>query len=312
VPRGDDKVPFMLGLVTSAFFNWEAGARAVTADLERLLCDRSLAVLEIGDLPDRTAAEQVARSLAAAGVRRVYSPGGPIGSRSAGLSAADVAERGAAIEAASRIIDRAVQAGAGILAMAPGRDPGEADRPAALARLADSVTRLASYAADRSAGRLTLAIETMDREIHRRQILGPTAQAAAFIRGLRTGSRRVGLLIDLSHIPMIGETAGETIAAAADTIAHVHVGNCVIQEGHPLYGDSHPPFGEPGGEVGPDELMEFLARLLAAGFFARADLPFGGPAISLEIVPPAGECPFAAIAAARATLYASWERAAAH
>ena len=56
-----------------------------------------------------------------------------------------------------------------------------------------------------------------------------------------------GLLVDLSHIPMIHETIEESILPVKDYIIHAHMGNTVIKSPDcEAYGDNHPRFGIPG------------------------------------------------------------------
>lgn len=290
-----------LGLVTSAFFRWDDGSRDILSDVGRLVRDPDVRVLEIGPLPGREVSLEVAEVMAANGVARVYSGYGPFSSRSSGLLCPNEQERAQALYEARAIIDEAVACGAKVLALAPGRAPDlPADVSPCLDRLGQSLAQLGRYADQLSDGTLYLAIETMDRNIHRRQILSQTREAASFIARVRLEAPHIGLLLDLSHIPMVGEDIEDAVSAAAGALVHMHAGNCVMDPGHPLYGDSHPPFGIHGGVIGQAQVVRYLTALgVTSSAPGRRAMPFGFPVISLEIVTPDGDCPFETVAAAK-------------
>jgi sugar phosphate isomerase/epimerase len=79
-----------------------------------------------------------------------------------------------------------------------------------------------------------------------------------------------GILLDLSHLPLLGETFRHAVQTVAPYLRRVHLGNCVLKDpSHPRYGDRHPPFGIEGGEIDVPELTAFLRCLLQVGFLAE-------------------------------------------
>jgi hypothetical protein len=112
----------------------------------------------------------------------------------------------------------------------------------------------------------------------------------------------------LSHLPLIGESAHEMVVSSIDHLIHVHVGNCVLQhKDHPAYGDAHPRFGLPEGEVGVEELQRFLETLIYAGYFKK-NTPTTMPVVSFEVRPLEGESSEVVIAGAKRTLRQAWAR----
>ena len=84
----------------------------------------------------------------------------------------------------------------------------------------------------------------------------------------------------------------------------MHIGNCVKRHaGHPAYGDNHPVFGIAEGEVGVDELAEFLRRLIQAGYLSRETRRI----VSFEVKPFGDQKPEDVIRNAKETLDAAWK-----
>ena len=109
-------------------------------------------------------------------------------------------------------------------------------------------------------------------------------------------------MLDLSHLPLLGEDPYEAVHALSDCLVHVHIGNCVTDPSHPAYGDSHPRFGYPGGDNGVTELSIFLRVLLDCGYLDRVKRPI----VSFEVKPVDGESSRAVIAGSKRALMEAW------
>jgi sugar phosphate isomerase/epimerase len=189
-----------------------------------------------------------------------------------------------------------------------GPDPGEAGRPKATEALTDSLQQLCAYAQEKAEDRmLSISLENFDRDLDKRQLIGPTKEAAQLAESIWAGSSNFGLTVDLSHLPQLRERIDETILAAVDHLIHVHIGNCVLEAGSPLFGDKHPRFGAPDSAVGVEEVRRFLEALIYAGYFKR-NTPTTMPVVSFEIKPAPGESPELVIANAKRTLLHAWAR----
>jgi sugar phosphate isomerase/epimerase len=112
-------------------------------------------------------------------------------------------------------------------------------------------------------------------------------------------------MIDLSHLPLMGESVEHALRIARDYLVHVHIGNCVIKEkNHPAYGDKHPRFGMPGSENDVDELRLFLKALLDIGYIGEGKQNI----VAFEVKPQSGESPEVVIANAKRTLMEAWTK----
>ena len=78
-------------------------------------------------------------------------------------------------------------------------------------------------------------------------------------KAVRKSHPGFGLMLDLSHLPLQFETAKDALPIVKDHMVHAHIGNCVLERGHPLYGDLHPRFGVPGGINDTAEVTDFRA-----------------------------------------------------
>ncbi len=236
------------------------------------------------------APERVAREAAAvrdSGKRVVYTA--PMLHHVPGCdpSSPEAAKRCAALSLARRHLDAARQYGARLITFVSGADPGPAERDAGRDAFAEFLATIAQEAAP-----LPVAVEPMDRDLDKRALVGPTAEAAAIIdQAQRHTDGDLGLLVDMAHVPLLGETFAEALGATGRRLRHVHLGNCLLADANdPLYGDKHPPLAYPGGRHGPGELASFLAALAAHGWLGTAE-----PTVSFEVRPAAGQTPAATL-----------------
>lgn len=169
--------------------------------------------------------------------------------------------------------------------------------------LLESTKELCAYA--KSKGNMKVILEIFDYDIDKKSLIGPVALAKRFAEDILKEYDNFGLMVDLSHIPMLRESCEEAILPIKDYIVHAHMGNTVINstesEG---YGDSHPRFGFPNSENDVDELIEYLRVLLNIGFLNKEKPPI----LSFEIKPWGDEDPELVIANAKRTLNEAWAR----
>ncbi|HEX2324792.1 MAG TPA: sugar phosphate isomerase/epimerase, partial [Chloroflexota bacterium] len=114
--------------------------------------------------------------------------------------------------------------------------------------------------------------------------------------------------IDLSHIPLLGETVRDSLIQARDVLIHTHIGNCQMRDPSlPSYGDKHPRFGAPLGENDTEALAEFLTVLFEIGYFQK-QVPTRRPVVTFEVRPLPGERQDLLIANCRRVLEDAWAR----
>ena len=182
------------------------------------------------------------------------------------LNSLDDAERMRAVDQLCHSTDEAVEVGAKRLAFLAGPDPGDLDRPKAWDQLVKSVHQVATYAREKG---IALTLETFDREIDKKSLIGPSDYAAEFCQTIRKDFPDFGLMYDLSHMPLLHETAEGALCRLKDYLVHIHVGNCVRDPNTTGYGDQHPRFGWKGGCNDVPELTEFLRVLFQIGYLSK-------------------------------------------
>ncbi|MHB8064313.1 MAG: sugar phosphate isomerase/epimerase family protein [Ruminiclostridium sp.] len=169
--------------------------------------------------------------------------------------------------------------------------------------LVKSTKELCKYA--KRKGDLKVALEVFDYDIDKKSIIGPAALAKRFAEEIRAEYDNFGLMVDLSHIPMIHETNEENLLPIKDYIIHAHMGNTVIKAPScEAYGDTHPRFGFPNSENDVDELIAYLRTLIKIGFISEEKRPI----VSFEIKPWSDEDADIVIANAKRVLNLAWSR----
>jgi sugar phosphate isomerase/epimerase len=199
-------------------------------------------------------------------------------------------------------IDEAYEMGAQSFAFLSGNYKEERKEDAYNALVA-SVRELCSYAQEK--GELLIELEIFDYDIDKKSLIGPAMLAQRFAREIRATHNNFGLMVDLSHLPLLRESPTEALLPIKEYITHAHLGNCVVKSRDlPGYGDHHPRFGFPNGENDVAETMAFIRVLLDINFLN----PKCPPIISFEVKPFENEDPDLVIANAKRVLNEAWAR----
>lgn len=167
--------------------------------------------------------------------------------------------------------------------------------------LVESTKEICAYA--KSKGNLKIAHEVFDYDIDKCSLVGPVELAKRYAEEVCAEFDNFGLMVDLSHLPIIHETAHQSLVPVKDYIIHAHMGNCVMKDKNdPAYGDAHPRFGYPGGENDVEELVEYLKVLVEIGYLD----PNNRRILSFEVKPVSGEDPDIVVANAKRVLNLAW------
>lgn len=157
----------------------------------------------------------------------------------------------------------------------------------------------------KSKGNMRVALEVFDYDVDKKSLIGPAHLALRYAKEIREEHSHFGLMVDLSHIPLIHETIEESLLPVKDYIIHAHIGNCVVKSADmPGYGDLHPRFGFPNGENDVEQVVDYLRVLLEIGFL-NTEKP---PIVSFEIRPFGDEDPDIVITNAKRTLNEAWAK----
>src|SRR5262245_58501279 len=256
----------------------------VIETLQEIVADVCFGAVEIAPIKDPAVRRQARELLLVASLQVVYLPILPILLEDLGLGSPDTDLRRAAQARLRALLDEAIDFDAPLAMIMAPADPGSAQREATMERLVEDLRELCDYADARAQRRrLHLTLENFDRDIEKRRLIGPTAEAAALAAAIER--ENFGLTIDLSHLPLIGETPAEALRAAGPHLIHAHIGNCVIDHPQsPLYGDFHPRFGHPEGCNDLPQVVEFLRELHAVGYWELARRRLNTtPILSIEV-----------------------------
>ena len=164
----------------------------------------------------------------------------------------------------------------------------------------ESIKELCSYALSKAdelqVGSIDIVVETFDdREYAKNRLIGPTNIAVDFAGQVKKDFSNFGLLLDLSHLPILEEDFNNSLNIAKDYIKHIHIGNCILKDRqHPAFGDNHPRFCVKNGENDIKVLADFIRALISTGYFKKP-----GSTVIFEVKPLYGEDPDLTIAGSK-------------
>lgn len=216
-------------------------------------------------------------------------------------NAMDEAERQIALNNLKVGIDEAAEIGAKGFAFLSGKYE-EETKEKAFDALVKTTVELCEYAKEQ--GIPKVALEVFDYDVDKCSLIGPVALAKKYAEAVCAKADNFGLMVDLSHLPLLRETAEESLIPIKDYIIHAHMGNAVTKEGLPAYGDAHPRFGFPGSSNDVDELVEYLRVLMDIGYLKEGE----PKVVSFEVKPFGDEDPELVIVNAKRTLNKAWAK----
>ncbi|MBM3190606.1 MAG: sugar phosphate isomerase/epimerase [Chloroflexi bacterium] len=278
------------------------GSGSIAETLTKLAMDEFFGGAEITWIKDPQERARVRSIAAQSGLKLGFGAQPILLSQKLSLNDLDPAGRKRAVDAILAAVDEAAEMGCARLAVLSGPDPGDAERARAVDLLVESIGALCRRGQDRGVG---ITLETFDRDIDKKSLIGPSDLAAQFAARVREDYPGFGLMYDLSHMPLLNEKAGEALPLLKDYLVHMHVGNCVKVPGAPGYGDLHPRFGYPKSENDVPELVEFLAMLFQIGYLnEHAAGP--KPWLGIEVKPMPEETSDLVLAQTKRTWRQAW------
>lgn len=249
--------------------------------LKAIACDDFFDAIEITQIKDDEVKKQAKKILEQSHLKVCY--GAQPRLLGPGLNPNDLDEAGREKAEATLIeaVDEAHEMGAGGIAFLSGKWSPET-KEQAYAQLLKTTKAVCDHAAKYG---MIVELEVFDFDMDKSSLIGPAPLAARFAADMRTVCNNFGLMVDLSHFPTTYETTKFVIRTLRPYITHFHIGNAVVKEGFPAYGDKHPRFGFPNSANDVPELVEFFRVLRDEGFFC----PENPYVLSLEVAPLEGE-----------------------
>jgi sugar phosphate isomerase/epimerase len=285
-----------------AFPNTIRGDGPILETIKKIASDDYFDVIEVGWIKDPLVRREVRKILDASHLTVAY--GGQPRLLTTGLNINDLNEdiRQKAVETLQEGIDEAYELGAVSFGFLSGKyDP--VRKEDAYRALLMSTNEICEYAEKK--GNLKIALEVFDFDVDKKSLIGPVALAKRFAQDVRKYHHNFGLMVDLSHIPLLRESVRESLVPVKNYIIHAHMGNAVVKSPDlPGYGDNHPRFGFPGGANDVDELVEYLRVLKDIGYISENKPRI----VSFEVKPFGDELPEVVIANAKRVLNRAWAR----
>nr|WP_122012531.1 TIM barrel protein [Maliibacterium massiliense] len=279
------------------------GEGPVLETIDRVARDTYFDAIEITHIADAAVRSTVRDHLSQSAMRVYYGCQPRLLGAGANVNAVDEDARQAAMAIIRDGIDEAYALGCLGFGFLSGKYK-EEEKDQAYAQLMKSVNEMCDYAAAK--GDMKVALEVFDYDVDKCSLIGPAPLARKFAEEACARNSNFGLMVDLSHLPLLHEGPEESLVPVAPYIIHAHIGNAVRPElpsETPAYGDAHPRFGFPGGANNVKELAEFLRVLIQVGYLKK-----GAPrTVSFEVKPFGDEDPEMVIANAKRTLNAAWE-----
>ncbi|MCS7264028.1 MAG: sugar phosphate isomerase/epimerase [Armatimonadetes bacterium] len=296
------KPSFKLGVVQfMAFPNTDQNPEALVASLKSLAIDSDFSLVELTKMPNQQTLNRVRSILDAAYMDCSFAATPVILRQNLNPSATNETARKNAVSLLKSCVDEAIALGAKALTLMSG--PFGGDEVNELKSFVKTLDEICSYAADNSPDEpILVLVEPFDRNIDKKALVGPSYLAGALASEMLSRHKNFGLLIDLSHLPLLNEAIDDClISLPPDSVRHVHIGNCVISPDDPLYGDQHPPFGYPGSQNDVEQVRVFLSALHYSGYFSRPSL-YRLPTVSFEVKPLPEQDPLIVLANAKRVL----------
>jgi len=278
------------------------GEGLIAETVKKIACDEYFSAIEVTWIKDPEVRQAVKKMVETSHMTLGY--GGQPRTLTTGTNINDLDEDGRkrAVALLKEGIDEAYELGAAGFAFLSGQYE-EATKEQSFQALVKSTKEMCAYA--KSKGNMRVILEIFDYDIDKKSIIGPVDLAKRFAEEITKEHANFGLMVDLSHIPMLHESCEESILPIKEYIVHAHMGNTVIKDPSCVaYGDTHPRFGFPDSENDVEELVEYLRILFKAGFFNEKNPPI----LSFEVKPWGDEDADLLIANSKRVLNEAWAR----
>ena len=155
-----------------------------------------------------------------------------------GMSLCDLNDRRRAetIRTLKMQADYAAECGYSTFGVPSGPYPGDEFHHEAMAVQADTLARIADYAALLG---MNCSIEPLDRYVHKKALIGPMDEVVRWFKPLHKAHPNLFLHWDSSHERLSGLGIFNTLEMAAPFMSQIHLCDCIDDPAHPCFGDLH-------------------------------------------------------------------------
>lgn len=118
---------------------------------------------------------------------------------------------------------------------------------------------------------VVFVLEPADREVDKKMLIGPTGEAVAFVKEInKAGYNNFKMMIDMCHVPLLGESLESAMEESRGLLGHIHLGNSIkCNPGHPFYGDAHPPLGLEDSVYSAEDIALVIGKAVDIGYIAN-------------------------------------------
>ena len=185
------------------------GKGPILETLQKIAEDDFFTAVEVSWIKDEKVRDKAKKLLEVSHLTIAYGAQPRLLINNLNINSFDEEERKKAVGEVKAGVDEAYEMGAKALAFLSGKDPGEEGREQARKLLVSSIKEICDYA--RSKGDLRITLEIFDREIDKKCLIGPANEARIVAEEVRKEFDNFGLMVDLSHLPLLNETPTQAI-----------------------------------------------------------------------------------------------------
>ncbi|GAB6054362.1 TIM barrel protein [Magnetospira thiophila] len=292
------------GLVHFKAFPQVMQGRDYVATLEQICEDDFWTVVEVGPVKDVRERDRARKMLEVSGMTVCYATQPTVLPQKLNAHHFDPAERKRVWKIIKGCVDEAYQLGARNIRVMSGKDPGDDKREDAKKIFEEFLHEICAYT--KTQGDMKVTLKVFDRDIDKAALIGTFSDTRDVAKPVFKAHDNFGVLADLSHFPLLREDPETALNMVKKFNMQFHIGNCVVEEGHFLYGDLQPRFGVPGGSIDTPQVGEFFRLLLKMGLL-NSDNP---TIVSTEVRPLlAEESSALVIANAKRVIRQAWAMA---
>ncbi len=286
-----------------------SGKGPIDQSIKKIALDPFFSLIEISHIEDKDTRTEVSKILKTSNIRVSFGAQPAIFGGKLNVNSDNDEIRNESVDILKELIDEAYQMDAESFVFVSGQRSEEASLESQLELIKLSIDKLCRYnlkiANDFGKDPMDMILETFDQKpFAKNRLIGPTDIAVELTRNIKEKFNDFGLLLDLSHLPILGEDYKDSLVKAKEYIKHIHIGNCILKDReHAAYGDEHPRFCIDKGEIFTSELAGFIRVLDKIGYLSNPK-----NTISFEVKPLIGEDPDITIAGSKRVLLKAIEK----
>lgn len=286
-----------------------SGKGPIDQSIKKIALDPFFSLIEISHIEDKDTRTEVSKILKTSNIRVSFGAQPAIFGGKLNINSDNDEIRNESVDILKELIDEAYQMDAESFVFVSGQRSEEASLESQLELIKLSIDKLCRYnlkiANDFGKDPMDMILETFDQKpFAKNRLIGPTDIAVELTRNIKEKFNDFGLLLDLSHLPILGEDYKDSLVKAKEYIKHIHIGNCILKDReHAAYGDEHPRFCIDKGEIFTSELAGFIRVLDKIGYLSNPK-----NTISFEVKPLIGEDPDITIAGSKRVLLKAIEK----